>query len=46
MLALVADQDTAELNEVDQAVVDLADKVAADATSVTQGDIDGCAPSA
>src|SRR6476646_2033026 len=40
VLALVADQDTAELNEVDQAIVDLADKVAADATSVTQADID------
>jgi uncharacterized peroxidase-related enzyme len=38
--ALVGDQDAAELDEVDQAVVDLADKVALDATSVTQADID------
>jgi uncharacterized peroxidase-related enzyme len=38
--ALVGDQDAAELDDVDQAVVDLADKVALDATSVTQADID------
>ena len=37
---LVEDHDTAELDEVDAAVVDLADKVARDATSVTQGDVD------
>jgi uncharacterized peroxidase-related enzyme len=38
--ALVRDQDAAELDDVDQAVVDLADKVALDAPSVTQADID------
>ena len=37
---LVADQEPAELDDVDAAVVDLADKVALDATSVTQADID------
>jgi alkylhydroperoxidase family enzyme len=38
--ALVDDQDTAELDAVDAAVVALADKVARDATSVTEDDID------
>jgi uncharacterized peroxidase-related enzyme len=38
--ALVEDQDAAELDAVDAAVVDLADKVARDATSVTQDDVD------
>lgn len=39
--ALVADHRTAGLDEVDVAVMDLAAKVADDATSVTQTDIDG-----
>jgi uncharacterized peroxidase-related enzyme len=38
--AVVADHHAAGLDEVDVAVMDLADKVAADATSVTQEDID------
>ena len=38
--ALVGDVETAELDEVDIAVVDLADKVARDATSVTRDDVD------
>jgi uncharacterized peroxidase-related enzyme len=38
--AVVGDHDTAELDAVDAAIVDLADKVAVDATSVTQGDVD------
>jgi uncharacterized peroxidase-related enzyme len=38
--ALVDDHDTAELDAVDIAVIDLADKVALDATSVTQADVD------
>jgi uncharacterized peroxidase-related enzyme len=38
--AVVADHHDAGLDEVDVAVMDLADKVAADATSVTQADID------
>jgi uncharacterized peroxidase-related enzyme len=39
--ALVDDYRTAELEPVDLAVMDLADKVARDATSVTQADVDG-----
>jgi uncharacterized peroxidase-related enzyme len=38
--AVVADHHAAGLDEVDVAVMDLADKVAADATSITQADID------
>jgi uncharacterized peroxidase-related enzyme len=38
--AAVADHDAAELDAVDAAVVALADKVARDATSVTQADVD------
>jgi uncharacterized peroxidase-related enzyme len=38
--AVVADHQTAGLAPVDVAVMDLADKVAADATSVTQADVD------
>ena len=38
--AVVADHHAAGLDEVDVAVMDLADKVAADATSVTQADVD------
>jgi uncharacterized peroxidase-related enzyme len=38
--AVVGDRDSAELDAVDIAVVDLADKVALDATSVTQADVD------
>ena len=38
--AVVGDQATAELDAVDAAVVELADKVASDATSVTLADID------
>ena len=38
--ALVQGHDTAELDAVDAAIVDLGDKVAHDATSVTQDDID------
>ena len=38
--ALVGDQNTPELDAVDAAVVALADKVARDATSVTEDDID------
>jgi uncharacterized peroxidase-related enzyme len=37
---IAADHRAAGLDEVDVAVMDLADKVAGDATSVTQGDID------
>ena len=39
--AIVEGRDAAELDAVDAAVVALADKVAVDATSVTQADIDG-----
>jgi uncharacterized peroxidase-related enzyme len=38
--AIVADHRSSGLDEVDVAVMDLAEKVAADATSVTQADID------
>ena len=38
--ALVSDPATAGLSEAEQAVFDLADKVAADATTVTQDDVD------
>jgi uncharacterized peroxidase-related enzyme len=38
--ALVADAEGPELDQVDAAIVDLADKVARDATSVTPGDVD------
>jgi uncharacterized peroxidase-related enzyme len=38
--AIVEDHDAAELDAVDAAVVELADKVAHDATSVTQADVD------
>ncbi len=38
--AVVGDRDTNELDAVDVAVIALADKVALDATSVTQSDID------
>jgi alkylhydroperoxidase family enzyme len=38
--AIVADHRDAGLDEVDVAVMDLADKVVADATSVTEEDID------
>jgi uncharacterized peroxidase-related enzyme len=38
--AIVADHRDAGLDEVDVAVMDLADKVAADATSITEEDID------
>ena len=38
--AVVADHRTAGLDEVDVAVMDLADKVAADATGVTEADLD------
>jgi uncharacterized peroxidase-related enzyme len=38
--AIVDDHHAAGLDEVDVAVMDLADKVAADATSVTQADVD------
>jgi uncharacterized peroxidase-related enzyme len=38
--AVVGDHDAAELDAVDAAIVDLADKVALDATSVTEADID------
>ena len=38
--ALVDDRESAELDAVDAAVVELADKVARDATSVTQSDVD------
>jgi uncharacterized peroxidase-related enzyme len=37
---IFADADAAGLDEVDRAVMELADKVAADATSVTQADVD------
>jgi uncharacterized peroxidase-related enzyme len=39
--AVVADHRTAGLDAVDVAVMDLAEKVAADATSVTEADVDG-----
>ncbi len=39
--AIVDDYRTADLDPVDVAVMDLADKVAHDATSVTQEDVDG-----
>src|SRR6185369_11340341 len=38
--ALVGDRDSSELDEVDAAVIALADQVALDATSVMQSDID------
>jgi uncharacterized peroxidase-related enzyme len=38
LLAIMADHHAAGLDEVDVAVMDLADKVAADATSVTEAD--------
>jgi hypothetical protein len=38
--AVVDDHDAAELDAVDAAIVDLADKVALDATTVTQADVD------
>jgi uncharacterized peroxidase-related enzyme len=38
--AIMADHRAADLEAIDVAVMDLADKVAADATSVTQADID------
>jgi uncharacterized peroxidase-related enzyme len=40
LLAIVADHRDAGLDEVDVAVMDLADKVAGDATSVTEADIE------
>jgi uncharacterized peroxidase-related enzyme len=40
LLRIVADARSAELDPVDLAVVELADRVAADATSVTQADVD------
>jgi uncharacterized peroxidase-related enzyme len=40
LLAIVADHRDAGLGEVDVAVMDLADKVAGDATSVTEADIE------
>jgi uncharacterized peroxidase-related enzyme len=40
LAALVADHRAAGLDEVDVAVMDLADKVVADATTVTEADID------
>jgi uncharacterized peroxidase-related enzyme len=40
LTAIVSDHHAAGLDEVDVAVMDLADKVAADATSVTQADVD------
>jgi uncharacterized peroxidase-related enzyme len=40
LAAVVSDHRTAGLDETDVAVMDLAEKVAADATSVTQSDID------
>ena len=41
LAAIVADHHDAGLDPVDVAVMDLADKVAQDATSVTQADVDG-----
>jgi uncharacterized peroxidase-related enzyme len=41
LAAIVADHHDAGLHPVDVAVMDLADKVAQDATSVTQADVDG-----
>jgi uncharacterized peroxidase-related enzyme len=41
MRAVVADHRSAGLDDVDIAVMDLAEKVAADATSVTEADLDG-----
>jgi uncharacterized peroxidase-related enzyme len=38
--ALIGDNDTAELDAADAALVDFADKVARDATSVTQADVE------
>jgi uncharacterized peroxidase-related enzyme len=38
--AVLAGGDSAELDDVDRAVIALADKVAADATAVTQADVD------
>ena len=39
--AVVGDHDAGELDAVDRAVIELADKVALDASSVTQADVDG-----
>jgi alkylhydroperoxidase family enzyme len=41
LAAIVSDHHDAGLDPVDVAVMDLADKVAQDATSVTQADVDG-----
>jgi uncharacterized peroxidase-related enzyme len=41
LTAIVRDHHDAGLDAVDVAIMDLADKVAADATSVTQADVDG-----
>jgi uncharacterized peroxidase-related enzyme len=41
LLAVVTDHRSAGLDDVDIAVMDLAEKVAADATSVTEADLDG-----
>jgi alkylhydroperoxidase family enzyme len=38
--AVIGDHGAAELDAVDAAVIELADKVALDATSVTQADVD------
>ena len=46
LLDLVADHRHAGLDEVDVAVIDLAEKVAGDATAVTREDIDRSARSA
>jgi uncharacterized peroxidase-related enzyme len=40
LLAIFADHRNADLDEVDVAVMDLADKVAADAASVTEADVE------
>jgi uncharacterized peroxidase-related enzyme len=40
VVAIMADHHTAGLDEIDVAVIDLADKIAADATSVTEADIE------
>ncbi len=39
--AVVSGHDAAQLDALDRAVIDFADKVAHDATSVTQADVDG-----
>src|SRR4051794_19799568 len=41
LAAVVEDQRSAGLDDIELAVMDLADKVAADATAVTQTDVDG-----